>query len=124
MTDNVSQVHVAKLFFIAEAPHDLVLLAWGKAATPGWSNPRLEPRRYPFPPEDGIQDFDFVADAPDGLSIEVLTPIFAADIQQIDALSYWGAERPLKGARIHAKGGTSIVAAPVQIALGSGEEIL
>lgn len=115
----VSEVHVAKFFYITENPYDLTIIAWGRAATPNWSNARLELRRYVVPPADCIQDFDFVAEPPGGIQNQVMPPIVAIFTEKQDVRSYWGEGVPLKGVRIHAGNG-SVEAAAEQISLGGG----
>lgn len=70
----------------------------GLVTTSGWVNGRLEPRFYIKFPEDGIQDFDFVADPPAGIALMVVSPIAAKRLE-------W--PKPpldiLKGVRIHAQ---------------------
>ena len=54
-----------------------LIVAEGEVNSSGWSNPRLLPYTYVRSPEDGMWGFDFVADAPSGISRPVLTPIRA-----------------------------------------------
>ncbi len=65
----------------------------GVAATSGWTDPHLSPFVYITPPDDGIQEFDFVATPPSGIVIPVETPIAAT----------WEGNLPnwAKGIRIH-----------------------
>jgi len=56
----------------------LVVSALGLASTSGWTRPRLSPWAYYAPPADGIWDFNFEADEPHGVVLQVLTPISAA----------------------------------------------
>lgn len=63
--------------------------------TTGWRNPSLSEYVYIVPPKDGIIDFDFLAEPPTGIVLQVLTPIVAeyvwrGDFQDVD------------GVRIHA----------------------
>lgn len=66
------------------------------AATSGWTDPALTPYVYVHPPADGIQEYDFVAVRPTGITMPVLTPISASDI--IVEIPEW-----LKGVRIFAE---------------------
>ncbi len=78
-------------------PPRLVINASGFVTTSGWSKGRLEPRFYIRFPADGIQDFDFVAEPPDGIALMVISPITAAPLE-------W--DNPpveLKGVRVHAQ---------------------
>ena len=56
----------------------LVVFARGTVPTSGWTSPRLAPRVYISPPADGLWDFDFYADPPAGIVLDVVLPIFAA----------------------------------------------
>lgn len=55
----------------------LTIYADRVARTPGYTNPLLQPLIYIQPPPDGIWGFEFVADKPDGIVMDVLTPISA-----------------------------------------------
>ncbi|AMS17582.1 hypothetical protein A3218_25990 [Pseudomonas chlororaphis] len=83
------------LSLLKSNPPQLHILAHGLVGSTGWTNPRLQPRFYIDFPRDGIQDFDFVADPPQGISIFPICPITASE--------YW--ENPpldkLKGVRVH-----------------------
>lgn len=84
-----------ELKLLKSNPPQLHILAIGLVGSAGWTNPRLEPRVYIQFPPDGIQDFDFVADPPQGTVIQVVLPI--------DASKLWK-EPPfdkLKGVRVH-----------------------
>ena len=59
-------------------PPMLVVTANGRVDTAGWQHPALSRVEYVHPPADGIQDFGFAADAPDGIVEQVLTPITAS----------------------------------------------
>lgn len=92
--------HVAKVnavqAYTFEAPDGarVAIAAQGIVNTSGWSSPRLSPRYYVRPPDDGIWDFDFTVDPPCGLVLEVEVPVSAHFIlSQPD----W-----LKGVRVHA----------------------
>lgn len=74
----------------------LTILASGTVTTSGWSNAELQPFSYIQPPQDGIYDYSFVATPPDGIVLQVLTPISVSyDIQRIPD--------DMKGVRIHTK---------------------
>lgn len=75
-------------------PPLLAVAALGLVPTTGWTHPRLAPYVYVKPPADGVWDFDFLADPPQGVVLEVLRPV-ASD---------WLGPRPAwcKGVRIHA----------------------
>lgn len=79
----------------------LVIGAAGYVSDTGWENGRLIPYVYVTPPEDGIWDFDFVAERKDGMHLQVVTPIFAA-------VTYPRPPRWVKGVRIHASANTVV----------------
>lgn len=56
-------------------PPQLVVTAAGHVNSSGWSFGRLIPWIYVDRPADGIQDFDFVATAPTGIVLTVISPI-------------------------------------------------
>ena len=87
-------------------PPQIVVLAHGRASSSGWSNPTLGAWYYIDAPKDGIQDFDFTADEPTGISLPVLSPISASALITRDPADYWGKGRPLVGVRIHARTNT------------------
>jgi hypothetical protein len=76
-------------------PPILKITATGTVPTAGWANPQLVPYTYIQAPPDGIYDFDFVADPPEDIVAQVVTPIQA---------NYQWRNSPagLKGIRIHA----------------------
>jgi hypothetical protein len=74
-------------------PPQLVVHATGVVPTGSWTDGRLIPYVYVTPPQDGIQDFDFVARAPKGYVIQVESPISAS---WIGTFPVW-----MKGARVH-----------------------
>lgn len=86
------------------APPTLVIVASGSVPSSNWTDPSLEPWRYVLPPEDGVQDFDFVAKPPIGTAFTVVLPIIAEARGVINADDYWGPGQPLCGVRVHARG--------------------
>jgi hypothetical protein len=58
-------------------PPNLVINASGLVSTSGWTNGHLIPYAYITPPADGIYEFDFVADPPSGIVLQVISPIIA-----------------------------------------------
>ncbi|AIS13369.1 MULTISPECIES: hypothetical protein [Pseudomonas] len=83
------------LSLLKSNPPQLHILAHGLVGSPGWTNPRLQPRFYIDFPKDGIQDFDFVADPPQGVSILPVYPITASEHWENPPL------KKLKGVRVH-----------------------
>lgn len=84
-------------------PPTLGVVATGTAPSSGWTDPSLEAWRYVLPPDDGIQDFDFVAQPPAGIVLPVVLPITGEVSSVVDVLNYWGPGKPLAGVRIHAR---------------------
>lgn len=84
-------------------PPAILVVAHGHVPTTGWTKPELSPWFYIRAPDDGIQDLDFVAEAPSGKVGEVVLPIVAELTIHRDIANYWGPERPLKGVRVHAR---------------------
>ena len=73
----------------------LVITAAGEVSSTGWKNPGLSAHVYVQPPPDGIWEFSFYAEPPEGTSRPVVTPIEATYVMK---------EVPggLKGVRVHA----------------------
>ena len=91
---HVLQVEGARIAILKSMPPQWSIKADGVVATAGWTNPRLEPRFYINFPEDGIQDFDFVADPPPGISNQVISPVTAY-------VNWPNPPENVKGVRIH-----------------------
>jgi hypothetical protein len=97
MSKHIMKVVKVDLTWLKSNPPRLVITASGFVTTSGWKNGRLEPRFYIDFPADGIQDFDFVADPPLGMALQVISPITAEPIE-------WdNPPEKLKGVRIHAQ---------------------
>jgi len=88
------EVSSVKLTIYKTNPPALHIHAEGVVPTPGYTNAQLVPYVYIQFPPDGIWDFDFVADKPDGPVQQVLSPIFADYVWD-------GFPAELKGVRIH-----------------------
>ena len=84
-------------------PPQLAVSAAGQVSTSGWHSPELAAWRYVTPPEDAIQDFDFLAVPPEGIALTVMRPIVAEVVAAADPLNYWGPGKPLLGVRVHAQ---------------------
>ena len=72
--------HIYKVYSVAArclrgSPPQLAVSTHGIAPTRGWSQPRLVPREYSHPPEDGVLEYDFVADPPEGKTARTVTPV-------------------------------------------------
>lgn len=97
MLNKVLEVKRASYFTFRTNPPILVISAEGTVPTSGWRNAVLVPWIYIQPPADGLQDFDMAAEPPDGLALEVVTPIAA---QWSGEMAGW-----TKGFRLHASQG-------------------
>jgi hypothetical protein len=77
------------------APPVLSIDVTGEVLTSGWKNPDLSAYVYVRQPEDGVYDFDFIAQEPEGIALEVITPI---------SLSYKTTDfdHDINGVKIHA----------------------
>lgn len=58
----------------------ILIIAQGLAPSSGWSSPKLSPYFYVDPPTHGFWEFDFVADAPTGIVLQVQLPLAASGI--------------------------------------------
>ncbi|MCG7497736.1 hypothetical protein MHO82_12765 [Vibrio sp. Of7-15] len=56
-------------------PAQLIVHGVGKVNSSGWSGGKLIPWTYVDQPQDGILDFDFIATAPSGFVLLVISPI-------------------------------------------------
>ncbi len=74
-------------------PPQLVVHAAGKVNSSGWSLGRLVPWIYVVRPADGILDFEFIAKAPSGFVLWVISPI--------EGLGRVTLEDWIKGVRVH-----------------------
>ena len=75
MQQNITSVQ--KVFFSINKsnPPQLSVTAAGTVNSSGWHDGKLIARVYAAPPQDGIQEFDFVATIPTGLVLWVMSPI-------------------------------------------------
>lgn len=91
------------LFLERSNPRNFLIQADGEVVSSGWKNSELTFWRYNKPPVDGIQDFDFVAEPPTGIVLQVISPIDGeAMITDFNIKNYWGRGQPLMGVRVHA----------------------
>ncbi|MFO1108630.1 MAG: hypothetical protein U1E61_05570 [Bradyrhizobium sp.] len=102
----IYDVQSAVITILKSDPPQIVISACGKASSTGWTNPTLGAWYYIDAPKDGVQDFDFTATEPTGISLPVLTPITASSLISRDPSNYWGKGKPLVGVRIHARDNT------------------
>jgi len=99
----VSEVTTVGINEAKPLPPQIVVHAKGTVPTTGWTNPALVRVVYDVVPVDGIQDFDFVADRPEGIVGHIVTEI-AAKSDLFDKPEW------MKGVRVHAAGNSKEVA--------------
>ncbi len=73
----IREVVEIKLAVLESFPPKLQITASGTVHTGGWSNPELTSFINIQSPSDGIYDFDFRADPPEGFAADVISPIHA-----------------------------------------------
>ena len=95
----ISSVQSANVTFLKGDPLVMVVQALGTVNSSGWSNGTLVPHVYMTQPEDGIQDFTFIADGPKGIQ----TFGFVDKFEGVGKISYfpW-----MRGVRVHAAEGS------------------
>lgn len=77
-TEKIFKVKSVALEILKSNPPQLAIVARGETRTNGWTNGQLIPRFNPHHPTlDGVYEFDFVAEAPGGISARVISPIEA-----------------------------------------------
>lgn len=70
-----SVLEIANLVLFRTYPPTLSMQVNGLVSSSGWSDPKLVPFEHVTPPEDGIQEFDFVAMPPKDSYLTVMTPV-------------------------------------------------
>ena len=93
--EKILEVAEIELAVLESFPPKLRITASGTVPTGGWSNPKLDPYIYIQAPPNGIYDFNFVADPPEGVATQVISPIEAIFIME-------NFTSDVKGVRIHA----------------------
>jgi hypothetical protein len=105
----ISKVNSAVAFSIPSpfpTMPSLFLAATGEVPTSGWSGENLSPRYYVSPPQDGIWDFDFTADPPSGIVLDVVLPV--------NAFRFGHPADWVRGVRVHAgKDGNQFIEAKI-----------
>jgi hypothetical protein len=95
-TERIFEIITMNVHIHKTNPPRLHLSATGNANSGSHSNARLERRVYIVFPEDGIQEYDFVVDVPEGLVTD--------DIKSHTVEDHWEDVPPqLKGVRVFAK---------------------
>jgi hypothetical protein len=93
--EKILEVTEVKLAVLESFPPQLQISASGLVQTAGWSNSQLKPHIHIQAPPDGIYGFDFVADPPDEVAAQVISPIEVTDVWE-------NLPEGVKGIRIHA----------------------
>lgn len=93
--EKILEVNKITLAVLESFPPKLRIVASGTVPTGGWFNPKLDPYIHIQAPPDGIYAFDFVADPPEGVAAQVISPIEA--VHTMENLT-----PDVKGVRIHA----------------------
>ncbi len=75
--ETIREISEVRLAVLESFPPKLQITAMGNVPIGGWSNPQLTPFVNIQAPPDGIYDFDFVADPPEGAATQVISPIHA-----------------------------------------------
>ena len=114
MKAKVLAVESVELHFTEGENPAMVIGAQGIAPSFGWKNGELVPWVYINPPEDGIWDFDFIADAPVGISLPVVSYI-STEPFMLETPSW------LKGIRVHAS--TNALTSEINESLLSQERV-
>ncbi len=95
MSEQIFRVDSVQIAISKSYPPQLFVNAMGTVTTSGWKAAILSLRMYAHPPEDGIQDIDFLATPPAGSALQVLLPITADTSFELVS---W-----VKGIRVHSK---------------------
>jgi hypothetical protein len=90
---SVEQAKIETLIVLPEQPPVIAVSASGSVTTSGWRQPDLAPWMYIAPPIDGILDLDFMATAPTGIALQVISKI---SVTKTFAVPNW-----VKGIRVH-----------------------
>lgn len=92
---SVLEVTEINLAFPRIFPPQINIAVAGTVPSAGWTEPQLIPYTYIQAPPDGIYDFDFVANPPEEITAQVITPIKATYVWKFSP-------QELKGIRVHA----------------------
>ena len=84
----IYSVNTVEFIIFRSNPPILHISVTGSVRTPGWTNPRLKPQNPGLELKDGIKEFVFVADPPNGTLVQDPRPI-AATYQYYDDFSKW-----------------------------------
>lgn len=91
----INRIEKIEIELLKSNPPTINFKVTGMAPTGGWSGPELLAHEYTTPPQDGIQEFEFVAEPPTNIVKQVLTLITANHV--FDPRPSW-----VRGIRIYA----------------------
>lgn len=94
MTSVINTVLSVSWSMNRKLPPDLEVSATGRGGNPGWSNGMLQAKPTLAPPEDGIQEFTFLADGPGGGVVIQVIPLPISGHGSIQAANW------MKGVRV------------------------
>ncbi len=89
-----------KLAILESFPPKLKISVKGKVGSTGWENPRLIPYRYITEPQNGVWEFDFVAQDPSSETGVITVPT----LTDIETIYIWEnyPEDIVRGVRVYA----------------------
>ncbi len=111
MIVKIPHVESVSIAWTKSMPPGLLVHATGTVPTLGWSGAQLVPWVYIREPEDGIWDFDFVAQPPDAIAGQKISPIVAQ-------AHVFPAPRWCRGVRVHGSAGSVSTDEPSEEAKG------
>ena len=109
---SIEDVRIEALNVTDGSPPAVTVSALGKVNSTGWTHPRLGPWIYIDTPKDGILDLDFIATAPAGIVLFVISPI---SVGLTFTVPEW-----VRGVRVHSS--TNAVEAMLGKAKGKGSK--
>ena len=99
MAEYVRKLKACYHAFIRIQPVQLFIHAVGETTTAGWNSGRLIPRMNTLPPADGIQEYDFLGNCPEGGDLQGSGILHATHTMELQS---W-----MKGYRIYTDSGNS-----------------
>ena len=96
MKKHIQKVRGVELIYLKSNPPQLSITAAGRVISGGWTDGTLEPRFYATPPQDGFQEYDFIAQPPFKTTTSISRPITAHT--RIKKIPSW-----LNGVRVYSE---------------------
>ncbi|MGJ3247779.1 MAG: hypothetical protein ACFE0I_17090 [Elainellaceae cyanobacterium] len=96
----ILEISEIRLAILESLPPKLKISVKGRVGSTGWENPRLIPYRYITEPQDGVWEFDFIAQDPSSETGIITVPT----LMDIETLYIWEnyPEDSVKGVRVYA----------------------